>query len=135
MFLIANFYLPSNVAAFKTTRSYCRSVIANLLVNMGSLGGHVSKRRPAPALADSVFKMFDMHGKTTIITGASGGIGYEVARALAEAGSDIALWYHKSPTALKLAAIIEKDFGVKCKAYQCDVAVYDEVSHALLVTG
>jgi sorbose reductase len=72
-------------------------------------------------------KMFDMHGKVTIITGGSGGIGYEVARGLAEAGSDIAIWYHKSPNALKLASSIEKDFSVKCKAYQCDVADYDQV--------
>ena len=71
--------------------------------------------------------MFDMHGKTTIITGGSGGIGYEVARALAEAGSDIALWYHQSTEAKKLAASIERDFGIKCKAYQCDVAVHEEV--------
>lgn len=71
--------------------------------------------------------MFDMHGKVTIITGGSGGIGYEVARALAEAGSDIALWYHKSSNAQKLAASIEKDFAVKCRAYQCDVADYDQV--------
>lgn len=94
---------------------------------MGSIGAPVSKRWPNPSLQDSVFKMFDMHGKVTIVTGGSGGIGYEVARALAEAGSDIALWYHQSPNAAKLAATIEKDFGVKCKAYQCDVAEYDQV--------
>ena len=94
---------------------------------MGSAESPTSQRWPAPALSDSVFKMFDMHGKTTIITGGSGGIGYEVARALAEAGSDIALWYHQSTEAKKLAASIERDFGIKCKAYQCDVAVYGEV--------
>ena len=55
--------------------------------------------------------MFDMHGKVTIITGGSGGIGYEVARGLAEAGSDIALWYHKSPNASKLAKAIENDLS------------------------
>lgn len=71
--------------------------------------------------------MFDMHGKVTIITGGSGGIGYEVARGLAEAGSDIALWYYKSSSAEKLAAQIEKDFSVRCKAFQCDVSEYDQV--------
>ncbi|KAL6251651.1 hypothetical protein RBB50_001861 [Rhinocladiella similis] len=71
--------------------------------------------------------MFDMTGKVTICTGGSGGIGYEVCRGLAEAGSNIALWYHKSPNASKLAATIEKDFNVKCKAYQCDVAEYSQV--------
>ena len=78
---------------------------------MGSISTPASKRWPNPTLPDSVFKMFDMHGKVTIITGGSGGIGYEVARGLAEAGSDIALWYHKSPNASKLAKAIENDFA------------------------
>jgi len=72
--------------------------------------------------------MFDMHDKVAIITGGSGGIGYEVARGLAEAGCDIALWYNRSKNATKLAATIEKDFSTKCKAYQCDVASFDQVS-------
>jgi sorbose reductase len=97
---------------------------------MGSLGTPKSIRKANPAqIQDSVFKMFDMHGKVTVITGGSGGIGYEVGRALAEAGSDIALWYHKSPQALKLAATIERDFGVKCKAYQCAVENFEEVKN------
>ena len=83
-------------------------------------------------LQDSVLRMYDMHGKTTIITGGSGGIGYEVARALAEAGSDIALWYNTSSEAQKLALIIEHDFGVKCKAYRCAVQNFEEVMPAFL---
>lgn len=72
--------------------------------------------------------MFDMHGKVAIITGGTGGIGYEVARGLAEAGCDIALWYYKSENAAKVSAIIERDFSVKCKAYQCDVASFEQAS-------
>lgn len=98
---------------------------------MGSLGTPVSKRWPNPALADSVFQMFSMKGKVTIITGGSGGIGYEVARGLAEAGSDVALWYYKATNTDKLAAALERDFGVKAKAYQCDVAEYDQVKAAV----
>lgn len=36
-------------------------------------------------------KMFDMTGKVVIVTGGSGGIGYEAARALAEAGANVSL--------------------------------------------
>lgn len=72
--------------------------------------------------------MFRMHGKVTIITGGTGGIGYNVARGLAEAGSDIALWYHTSTEGAILAAAIEKDYGVRCKAYRCDVAIFENVS-------
>lgn len=79
-----------------------------------------------PSLPDSVFKMFDMHGKVAIITGGSGGIGYEVARALAEAGADIALWYNSSP-ADERAATLVKDFGVRAKAYKVSVQNFNEV--------
>lgn len=81
---------------------------------------------PTPSLPDSVFKMFDMHGKVAIITGGSGGIGYEVARALAEAGADIALWYNSSPADDRAAALV-KDFGVRAKAYKVSVQSFDEV--------
>lgn len=86
-----------------------------------------SVRRPNPTLPDSVFKMFSMQGKVVIITGGSGGIGYEVARGLAEAGANVALWYHKSSQGEQLAASLEKDFGVKAKAYKCSVQNFDEV--------
>lgn len=94
---------------------------------MGSVEAARSIRRPNPPLPDSVFQMFDLHGKTTIITGGSGGIGYEVARSLAEAGSDIALWYNTSSEAQKLASTIVRDFGVRCKAYKCAVQSFAEV--------
>lgn len=86
-----------------------------------------SIRRPNPTLPDSVFKMFSMQGKVVIITGGTGGIGYEVARGLAEAGANVALWYHKSSQGEQLAASLENEFGVKAKAYKCSVQNFDEV--------
>ena len=71
--------------------------------------------------------MFSMHGKVVIITGGTGGIGYQVARGLAEAGACIALWYHRSSCAEQLATSLEKDFGVKAKGYQCSVQNFEEV--------
>ena len=92
-----------------------------------------SIRWPNPTLPDSVFKMFDMHGKVVIITGGSGGIGYQVGRALAEAGADVALWYNNSSEAEDRAATIAQDFGVKCKAYKCSVQNFNEVcSHTII---
>ena len=92
-----------------------------------------SIRRPNPTLPDSVLEMFKMHGKVVIITGGTGGIGYQVARALAEAGADVALWYHKSSEAEQLAASIATEFGVKAKAYKCSVQNFDEVGLILQV--
>jgi len=53
-----------------------------------------SNRRPDPPLSDSIWEMFSMRGKVVSITGGSGGIGFEVARAMAEAGADVAIWYN-----------------------------------------
>ena len=42
-----------------------------------------------PKLSDSIIAMFSMTGRVAIITGGSGGIGYEAGRALAEAGCNV----------------------------------------------
>ncbi|RDW68145.1 short-chain dehydrogenase-2 [Coleophoma cylindrospora] len=91
----------------------------------------VSIRNPDPPIKDSVFDMFRLDGKTIIITGGAGGIGYEIARGLAEAGANLALWYHSSTVADQLAAKIAADFHVKVKTYRVAVEVYDEVVAAV----
>jgi predicted Rossmann-fold nucleotide-binding protein len=60
-----------------------------MTVSNGNGAKPQSIRAPNPQLEDSVFKMFKMTGKTVIITGGSGGIGYEIARGLAEAGANV----------------------------------------------
>jgi sorbose reductase len=71
--------------------------------------------------------MFRLDEKVAIITGGAGGIGYQVARGLAEAGANIALWYHGSSHAEKLASELEIDFGIKAKAYKCSVQNFEDV--------
>lgn len=59
-----------------------KSAIREHTAIMGSLGTQKSICRANPAqIQDNVFEMFEMHGKVTIITGGSGGIGNEVGRA------------------------------------------------------
>lgn len=90
-----------------------------------------SYRLPNPDLSDSVFEMFSMKGKVTIITGAAGGIGAEVAKALAEAGGDVALWYGRNTAAIDIAKEIEDKYKVKAKAYQVDVKLWELVSNGV----
>ncbi|KAM0469589.1 hypothetical protein ACHAPX_010413 [Trichoderma viride] len=94
---------------------------------MSSFKSTFQKEASHPKLSDSVVNMFDMTGKVVIVTGGSGGIGYEAARALAEAGANVALWYSRATNTDDLAATIEADFGVKVKAYKCSVENIEEV--------
>ncbi len=61
-----------------------------------------------------IFPLFSLKGKTAIISGAGAGIGLAVARGLAEAGANVAIWYHSNKNALTRSEEIEKEFNVKC---------------------
>ena len=78
--------------------------------------------RPAPSTPSNVLQQFSLKDRVCAITGASGGIGSAVAEAYAEAGANLALWYHSNPAAVELAAKLAKEHCVKVKAYQVDVS-------------
>lgn len=87
----------------------------------------MSNARPRPQISESVFETFRMKGKVVVVTGGSGGIGYQVVLAVAEAGADVALWYHSSKKAHQMAEDVTKKYGVRCIAYQCPVDDYEKV--------
>lgn len=69
---------------------------------------------------------------TALITGASGGIGSEMARAFSRAGYKVAVNYNSSEEkALELAEEIRKEGGV-AKAYKCDVSNSKEVTEMVV---
>lgn len=61
-----------------------------------------------------MLSLFSLKGKTAIVSGAGAGIGLGVAQALAEAGANVAIWYHSNKGAIARAREIEEDYGVKC---------------------
>ncbi|KAF4457909.1 short chain dehydrogenase [Fusarium austroafricanum] len=91
------------------------------ITNGHANGACQSIRNPNPPIEDSIFKSFRLDGRTVIITGGCGGIGYEIARGLAEAGANLALWYYSSQQSAKIAQKISSDFKVRVETYQVDV--------------
>ena len=66
-------------------------------------------------------KLFSIEGKKGIITGASGGIGSTLARALAARGAMLGLVDISLEKSTVLAEELSNEHGVKVEAYQCDV--------------
>jgi len=79
-----------------------------------------------------IFPLFSLKDKTAIISGAGQGIGLAVARGLAEAGANVVIWYNSNKKALTRAEEIQKEFNVKCKAYQVDVTDASAVEEAII---
>ena len=77
-------------------------------------GGHFHHHNTTAPTETKVLPLFSLKGKTAIISGAGAGIGLGVAQALAEAGANVAIWYHGNKKALDRAKEIEEEFGVKC---------------------
>lgn len=80
----------------------------------------------APQVAASALDLFSLKGKVASVTGSSGGIGWAVAEAFAQAGADVALWYNSHPIEDKAKHFAET-YGVKVKAYKCNVSDHTDV--------
>lgn len=84
-------------------------------------GGNFAHENTVAPKNGSVMALFSNRGKTAIVSGAGAGIGLVVAQALAESGANVAIWYNSNKKAVERAQDIEKEYGVKCKAYQVNV--------------
>lgn len=83
-----------------------------------------------PPQTSKLADMFSLKGKVVVVTGASGerGIGTEAARGVAEMGANVAITYSsRKEGAEKNVADMEKAYGIKAKAYKCNVSDYKDV--------
>jgi 3-oxoacyl-(acyl-carrier-protein) reductase len=75
--------------------------------------------------------MKQLTGKTSLVTGGSRGIGRAIVQALADAGSDVAFTYQNSKEQADTLAKSVEQKGVRCKAYQADVASSEEMQRVV----
>lgn len=77
--------------------------------------------------------LFDLTGKTAVITGGNGGIGLGCARGLAASGANIAIWARNADK--NAAAVSElSELGVQARAYCVDVTSRSEFEKTVSAT-
>lgn len=88
----------------------------------------------ARSTASEVVAGVDLTGRRAVVTGATGGLGRETARALASAGAEVTVTGRTEQTALAVAREIAEETGnARTKAGRLDVA--DPASVAAFVAG
>lgn len=75
-----------------------------------------------------------LKGKTAIVTGGSRGIGAAIAYKLASMGANIAVIYAGNQQAAQnVCETCRTEYGVEAKAYQCNVASFEETKNTVAV--
>ena len=76
-------------------------------------------------------KYFDLSGQVAVVTGASTGLGLQMARAFASQGANLVLLARRKQRLDENAQTLTKEFGVEVLAMKCDKTVTDEVKGAV----
>jgi NAD(P)-dependent dehydrogenase (short-subunit alcohol dehydrogenase family) len=83
--------------------------------------------------SNPMYKPFDLTGKVALVTGGNSGIGLGMARAVAEAGADVAIWGTNPAKNASAQADLAK-IGRKVVALECDVSDEKAVEAAFAET-
>ena len=75
-------------------------------------------------------KLFNIEGKSAIVTGASSGLGRQFALALAREGANVAILARRTDKLEQVKAEVEA-LGVKCISVKCDVADNESIKAAV----
>lgn len=73
--------------------------------------------------------MFDLKGRVAVITGASSGLGKQMAKAFAKQGADLAILARRLEHLQELKEELEK-YNVKVLPIKCDVTSTDDINNA-----
>lgn len=74
--------------------------------------------------------IFDLKGRVAVVTGASSGIGVQMAKALASKGADIAILARRKEKLEAVAREIE-ELGVSCISISCDITDSNQIKSAV----
>ncbi len=74
--------------------------------------------------------MFNLEGQIAVVTGASSGLGRQMARALAAQGATLVVLARRIDRLKDLASELQTDYGTKVTPIQCDVTDSSNISNA-----
>ncbi len=77
---------------------------------------------------------FDLSWQTAVVTGASTGLGLQMAKALASQGCNLVLLARRQNLLEKNAAELEAEFGIKALPFVCDITDTARVKEAVAAT-
>ena len=78
-----------------------------------------------------ILDQFNLNGQNALISGGNRGLGLEIAKALAEAGANIAVVARDQSKNEHACELIKNEFRVKCISTVCDVMVEKQVEEAV----
>ena len=74
--------------------------------------------------------MFDLSGRVAVVSGASSGLGQQMARAFARQGADLAILARRVERLEEFKKELEKEYKVKVLPVKCDVTKTEEIEAA-----
>ena len=85
-------------------------------------------------MENSILNQFKLNGKTAFITGGNRGLGLAMAKALAEAGANIAIISRDEKANKEAVQFINSTYGVGCISVSCDITSEESVKKAVDTT-
>jgi NAD(P)-dependent dehydrogenase (short-subunit alcohol dehydrogenase family) len=79
----------------------------------------------------NIKQLFDLTGKTAIVTGGGRGLGAQIAEGFAEAGANVVLCSRRVEACEETAERLQKETGVECLALACDVRNPEDVQRVV----